>query len=254
MTTASFGEIIVDARAGDENALDQLRLRLGPDPSRANPHIFDVTPNTVLHDSLVLGPQSRKDVFAPIPAFVPEVIRVFGKTWAPRGTSAAIAAIAACPPLEKFFMGKALAHMEEMETRLITQESLSRADRARLRRQLTVLGAQGGTFWENWIWHTPPIAHVQFDRLVHEWLSGPVDMNEAAWFEPSRRNRLYSAESADRFFGKLPLEIRIFLNIGRLEFNEPPYPVTDCAFLQSTLEEANRLAKLLKVNFRFDPG
>jgi hypothetical protein len=247
MSAEDHATIIVRARDGDEDSLQQLRVWLGPDPSRQNPHTFTVAPQGVLVDALAPGPQRRNEVFAKIPPFR-------NARNGPGATSWSMSAVAACPPLEKFCMQQAMAHMEAIETRLITQESLSRADRARLRRELTLLGAQGRTFWENWVWYTPAPAHVQFDRLVNEWMSGAIDMNEAHWFKPGWDERPYGIEAANTFFRKMPAEIRTFFDIELAELQRNGLRETDCIVLKSSPQEANRWAKLLKVKFRFNAG
>jgi hypothetical protein len=247
MSAEDHATIIVRARDGDENSLQQLRVWLGPDPSRQNPHTFTVAPQGVLVDTLAPGPKRRQEVFAKIPPFT-------GARNGPGATRDAMAAIAACPPLERFFVQKAMAHMEEIETRLIVQESLSRADRSKLRRELTLLGAQGRTFWENWVWHTSALAQVQFDRIVREWMWGPVDMNEAPWFKPGWDQSLYGIESANAFFRKMPVEIRVFFEMEIAELQREGSRKTDCILLKASPKEANRRAKMLKVNFRFNPS
>jgi hypothetical protein len=247
MTAEAHAVIIVGARAGDKDSLQKLRVWLGADPSRHNPHTFTVGPQDVLIDTLAPGPQRRKEVFAEIPPFSDAKVRL-------GATRLAVDAVAACPPLEKFFMQKAMARMEELETRVIVNESLSRADRSKLRRELTLLGAQGRTFWENWVWHTSALAQVQFDRIVREWMWGPVDMNEAPWFKPGWDQSLYGIESANAFFRKMPVEIRVFFEMEIAELQREGSRKTDCILLKASPKEANRRAKMLKVNFRFNPS
>lgn len=240
--------VIAAAPKGEPAALGTLRGWLGADPSQSDPHIFAVTGNNALHDSLALGPKLRNDAFTRISRFVPE--------WPQKpdywSSSAPIAGIHKCPPLSKHLMGKAIGLLSELDIRLLIDEQRSSSDRARIRKQMKELTAPGHPPWENWIRQTPPIAYVQFDRIISAWMNQSVDHKEAQWFTPAAR--YYDVVGASRFFNRMHSSVREFLGVRLAdpESAKSVYQTEECVVFSSiSIREANRRAKLLELNLRF---
>ena len=220
-----------------------MRLRSalrGRDPSRAAPHVFDITRHGALHDSLAYQTLCRKEVYAPVaPPFRSLAV------------NAAVAAVKACAPLAEHLQRAALAHVGALETRLIVDETLDRAGRARLRRQLRLLLAPGRAVWENWVRQARDHELPRFDAMVRHWREQPLtNLGEAQWFVPGWYRQVNEVGAAEVFFAHLPAAVREYLAIELTDGVPLGYPGR-CALLEMPVEEANRRARLLGARFRF---
>lgn len=220
-----------------------MRLRTAPrgrDPSRATPHVFDITRYGALHDSLAYQTLCRKDVYAPVaPPFRSLAV------------NAAVAAVKACVPLAEHLQRAALAQVGALETRLIVDETLDRAGRAKLRRQLRLLLAPGRPVWENWVRQSREHELTRFDALVRRWRDEPLTtLAEKQWFVPGWYRQLDETGAAAVFFAHLPAAVREYLAIELTDGRPLGYP-GNCALLETPADEANRRARLLGARFRF---
>lgn len=240
--------VLVQARQGDPASLDQLRKIMGADPAQADPHIFLVTGSRVLSDTVKTCPQIRSDVFPKIPEFACEFVKP--SEWSPW---LAIQSIQRYPPLEKLFWYEAQSEIGRLEARLVTDD-LSRQDRSAIHRRLRVLMSDHQPCWINWIKITPGRMLAQFDLIVNQWLMEPIDWSEKKWFDPacSWKKGVYAVESATNFFKNIPQEVHWFFGIEMTRCLLPDSDKEfDCAVLKQSVDEANRLAELMGVKFRF---
>lgn len=240
--------LLVKARNSDPVALQQLKEYLGSDPSQANPHYFEVTNNKLLLDTVKTGPLIRQEVFARIASFTnsdPKLRRY----WTPQF---AITSIKCCAPLEKVFNAEARSAMGLLEARLVTDDSLTRTGRLAIHKRIQTMLKENELHWVNWIHSTPPGMHHQFDAIVSKWLRQPIDWSESEWFDPEWKHRLWNMESATNFFNRMDREIQWFFGIELLSAKLPNSErKLKGAFLKKSVDEVNKFAELLGVNFRF---
>ena len=245
--TASLARILASARRGDTQALAHMRGMLGTDRSQADPHYFEATSHQVLIDTGRTGPQFRHEVFEKISPFIQ---RTYPHTFF--NADSAIAGIKRCPPLEKVFLWEAYSAIGLLEAKLVTDESLTRAERVAIHRQIKQLSMTGQPCWVNWVKGFKPANHGRFDLIVDQWMHQPIVWSEAKWFDPVWKERLWGLESATAFFKKMDPNVRVSFGIKIANASVPDSDRSfEGAFLEAPIEEANRLAELLGVKFRF---
>jgi len=242
----TIARVLVKARRGDHASLDLLRELLGSDPSQTDPHVFLVTQNRILIDTVKTGPQIRSEVFPKIPAFACEFVQP--SAWSPEF---AIRAIQRYPSLEKLFWYEAQSEIGRLEARLVTDD-LTRQERSAIHHRLKALMSDHQLCWINWVKSTPARMLYQFDAIINQWLREPIDWSEEKWFGSAWKERCYALESATKFFNNIPQDVHWFFGIemtrGRISDTDKEF---DCAFLKQSIDEANRLAELMGVKFRF---
>lgn len=241
---SEVGRVIAAAHSGEGQALAKVRGWLG---SSSGVHLerraFEVDEEGIIWDGD--APRRRREVFPAISPFV-------AKETIHRGSAAvtakAIEQVRACPPLAQAFQAAALAHVGQLQTRLIVDETLGRADRAKIRREVELLVRPGRAIWESWVQTTPAQSHGRFDRLVRSWLDAPVDLGEAKWFLPG--DHPYGLIAAADFFAKMPVLGRAFFGVimDRCDFRDREWP---CAVLEGGVDRANRLAAIVGLQLSF---
>ena len=171
--------------------------------------VFTGAANEILYDLDVALPRRRKYV---LPPFKPFVYRdpLSGQSIALPG--AAIEQVRACPPLGQAFTRAAFRARGTLQTRLVIDQTLLRAERRRIHRELALLVCPGRPTWESWVRLTPNHLHGKFDRLVSGWLDAPPGPGEERWFTPGWCERL-SLGAAEAFFAGFSPEVLAFLGI-----------------------------------------
>lgn len=243
-----IAEMAVAARKGEPAAVDQIKLSLRKDPSRADPHMFSVDDNNLVEDALRPGPSVRKDVYPNIPKFVSS----FDKR--PFGVDASyvIAVVGKYPSLQKMFAAQGYKEIDRLEVSLVSNELLEPSGRAKAHKSIARLSSDGAPVWQNWIRESSRSDGLGIDSLVNRWLNQPVDWKESQYFDPVKRRRRFGLESAREFFEQLDFEHHYYLGLkledGVTESKEEKFK---CVFLNDPIEDANARAAALGVKFRF---
>lgn len=244
MDTEAKPDPVAQARAGDEALLQALRACWRGEPSRIR--TFEVDKQGIIDDTLFTGPRWRNQVFKKTTPFIEH-----GSVPREASSRTAVDDIQRCPPLAERFTQLALAHIAEIEARMVTDDTLSRSGQRALRHQLTQFTAAGRSCWENWVWNTPTGAHGQFDRIVSQWWSEPVQLTESEWFIKGWQDVPYALNEAYNFFRVLDPELRLYLGIELGEAKLGSGEIIRVALLRVPPPDANQWAKRAGLPLRF---
>lgn len=243
-----IAQTVVGARNGEAADLAAMKQSLARDPSRADPHLFTVTANNLVEDSLRDGPQTRLDVYPKIPALHS---RLGGKLW-DFSAAQAIAVVGRYPSLADRFAIRGYREIDELEDSLINNDALATSDREKILKRVAALGSDRAPVWQNWIRQLPRTGGAVCDAIIQRWLAEPIDWQEQAFFDPARLELLFGVEAAVEFFSQLGVEHRSYFGVELADAVVPDTTQTfKAVFLQDPIADANRRAQALGVKFRF---
>lgn len=237
---------IAKARAGDADALAEVKTWFGNARKQGDagePRVFEVAEDRIVADPQ--APRQRREVYRQPLRFVP----LDPSRDRLPNVEQSIREVRACPPLVQVFQAAALAHLGQLQKALVMDDTLQRAERARIRRELALIVRRGRALWENWVHVTPERQRRKFDRLVQRWLDAAPDAAEEPWFVPGAKERCQLG-AAEAFFAALTLKARAFLGVERWNCTLDEHEVV-CAGLVASVEEANHWAQLVEAKFRF---
>ena len=156
-----------------------------------------------------------------------------------------VSAIEDCTPLETHFQELGQSRKGEIEDEI---ECTSGAKKKRLKALAQALDDYD-CGWKDWLQlegvKTLP-AHI---KTIVDWLSSPVDMCESDWFPNDWSGQGY----AKSFFESLDADVRDALGVEIVEGCHPGSSYY-AAELRNSVEDANRVARKLRLDFKFIYG
>ena len=194
--------------------------------------IYEVSEFYTITDPNIKLPEIRSDVFN---IWVEDINSI----------DKLVSAIEDCTPLETHFQELGQSRKGEIEDEI---ECTSGAKKKRLKALAQALDDYDYG-WKNWLQlegvKTLP-AHIK--TIVH-WLSSPVDMCESDWFPNDWSGQGY----AKSFFESLDADVRDALGVEIVEGCHPGSSYY-AAELRNSVEDANRVARKLRLDFKFIYG
>jgi hypothetical protein len=239
------------ASSEDHDVIAQLKSTLKSDPSEHNPHYFCVHPQLkTLKDSMVSGPQIRRDVMPELRKFAANRGEKYPSYTAPKHI---ISVIELYPSLSQKISAIAFKEMDEIEATLTMHLDRPKALVQRDKARLQVLTNSMQPVRHNWIYSLRRELHHRIDDVVNSWLDEPVDYSEKLLFKEGWEAVPYSQLSAKRIFAGLPAAHQEFLGLEIQTYELVTNGKSiDLYRLAIDIAVANKRAKALGLKLRFE--
>ena len=194
--------------------------------------IYEVSEFYTITDPNIKLPEIRSDVFNIWVEDINSIDRL-------------VSAIEDCTPLETHFQELGQSRKGEIEDEI---ECTSGAKKKRLKALAQALDDYDYG-WKDWLQLEGIKSLPAHIKTIVDWLSSPVDMCESDWFPNDWSGQGY----AKSFFESLDADVRDALGVEIVEGCHPGSSYY-AAELRNSVEDANRVARKLRLDFKFIYG
>lgn len=159
--------------------------------------------------------------------------------------------ISSCQPLSNYFGQLANNEAENVEYKLDSDETLTAKQKKMLRKLISELESDPADDdgWKAWISASTPQELPKFLALIDDWLTSPLNWNESDYFDDTWSGQ----DRAKKFFESEDSDILDALQIEIVEGSCPGSSYS-AAELGIDIETANKVARRLKLGYRFKAG
>ena len=194
--------------------------------------IYEVSEFYTITDPNIKLPEIRSDVFN---IWIEDI----------KSIDKLVSAIEDCSPLETHFQELGQSRKGEIEDEI---ECTSGAKKKRLKALAQALDDYDYG-WKHWLQLEGIKSLPAHIKTIVDWLSSPVDMCESDWFPNDWSGQGY----AKSFFESLDADVRDALGVEIVEGCHPGSSYY-AAELRNSVEDANRVARKLRLDFKFIYG
>jgi len=201
---------------------------------------YSVTPEGVIAVPDIPEPEIRSDVFEQVDTDDVHTCQEL------------IELVESCQPLQHHFQDLGQAFLKEHTQASSFVDVLLAQRGARsgaLQLILRTLGRDPDGGWRQWIEYSGDSALEDFLQHIRDWLDEPIDWNESEHFDTVWNGQA----AAFAHFEDLPQSILKALGVKVVD-GDVPGSTYRAAELRKGLDEANQIAELLGLDFRFEPA
>ncbi len=210
-----------------------------PKVKRRKMYYYEIINQRTISVPDVPTPEVNADVFAGV------------STNSIKDLSRLIMEIGACYPLSNHFGQLANDEAENVEYQLDSDETLTAKQKKMLRKLISELESDPADDdgWKAWISSSTPQELPKFLALIDDWLTSPLNWNESDYFDDTWSGQ----DRAKKFFESEDSDILDALQIEIVEGSCPGSSYS-AAELGLDIETANKVARRLKLDYRFKAG